>query len=98
MTTERIDVLAVMRRAQRTIQSQSKTSGDGADHQADLINDACHSVMELVDFAQSALWYVDCAAEAERDRHRKNGASNSQVIAQAVADNLRAALTRVGGA
>ena len=54
-------------------------------------------VCELVGFAESALAYVDAAAEAERERHKKNGSPNSQVIAQTVADGLRAALARVGG-
>lgn len=56
------------------------------------------AVAELVAFAESALAYVEAAAQAERERHQKNGASHSQVIAQTVADGLREALARVGGA
>lgn len=51
------------------------------------------AVEMLTAYAESALEYVDDAAAAERVRHRTNGAPNSQVVAQTVADNLRAALS-----
>lgn len=58
---------------------------------------ASKPIADLIAYADSALHYVDEAAKIERERHQRNGAPNSQVLAQTVADNLRAALARVGG-
>jgi hypothetical protein len=55
------------------------------------------ALAELFAYADSALSYVDAAADAERARHERNGAPKSQVVAQTVADGLRAALVRTGG-
>lgn len=55
------------------------------------------AVAELVEYADSALAYVDAAAAVERERHRLNQAPNSLVVAQVVADRLRAALAAMRG-
>ena len=64
---------------------------------ADDMRKAMRVVGDLIAYAESALGYVDAAADAERQRHRTNGAPSSLVVAQQVADGLRAALARVEG-
>lgn len=85
-----VDVLAVMDRVATEIVWQY----EGMSSELSAARDA---IAELIAFADSALCYVDAAASTERERHRANGAPNSQVMAQTVADGFRAALARVGG-
>lgn len=84
------DVLAIFK--SRILETERAWgAAEGADTQG---RDALAAVAELVAFAESALHYVDAAAATMRESHRAAGNPNSTVIAQVVADDLRAALAR----
>lgn len=86
-----VDVLAVMGIAATTLHA------DNYSGTANSMDAARAAVAELIDFAESALAYVDAAAADEKQRHRANGAHDSLVVAQVVADQLRNNLARVRG-
>lgn len=89
--TKTVDVLAVLDRVCTEIVWQYEGMSSE-------LSAAREAIAELIAFADSALCYVDSAAAAEREHHRANGAPNSQVMAQTVADGFRAALRACGGA